>query len=83
MLRTVEATFDPSSGVHFMEPVNVGKPVRILVTFMEAVEQATIPIQKDKRRTMKEWLSSPPSSVSARTHEEMEHYIQELRSSWD
>ena len=83
MLRTVEATFDPSSGVHFMEPVNVVKPMRILVTFMESGEQTPIPIKKDKRRTISEWLSSPPLGISARTPEEMNLYIKELRASWD
>ena len=83
MLRTVEATFDPSSGVHFLEPVTIGKPVRILVTFMESGGQTAVPLTQDKRATIEDWLKNTPSNISARTPEEMDRYIQELRSSWE
>jgi hypothetical protein len=83
MLRTVEATFDPQSGVHFMEPVLIKKPVRILVTFMESVEQSVMPLVQDKHRSIGYWLNCTKKCASARTPEEMDRYIQELRLSWE
>jgi hypothetical protein len=83
MLRTVEATFDPSSGVHFAEPVNIAKPVRILVTFMETASKSSLASVKDKRCTLSDWLNSHPVCDSGRTPDDMDRYIQELRSSWE
>ena len=82
MLRTVEATFDPASGVHFLEPVGIDKPVRILVTFMEAPETVH-PSSSPAKSALAAWLDSPAPADAGRTAEEIERYIQEQRSSWD
>ncbi|MBK5276777.1 MAG: DUF2281 domain-containing protein [Desulfuromonadales bacterium] len=42
-----------------------------------------MPLTQDKRRTVDEWLNSAPACVSGRSPEEMDRYIQELRSSWE
>lgn len=83
MLRTVEATFDPCSGVHFMEPVMIKKTVRILVTFMEPGDQTTMPLVEDKHPSIGDWLNSTHACASARTPDEIDRYIQELRHSWE
>jgi len=82
MLRTVEATFDPASGVHLLEPVHVGKPVRVLVTFLETGDQ-TIPPHSGGTTGLDSWLSMPPAAVCGDTSEEMERYIKDLRTAWE
>jgi len=82
MLRTVEATFDPASGVHFMEPVRIKKPVRVLVTFMEPGGPVASS-HNSGSAALEHWLNSSSTVVSDRTPEDMDRYIQELRSSWD
>lgn len=83
MLRTVEATFDPCSGVHFIEPVTINRSMRVLVTFLESGDQIASPVTSDKRHTLREWLTHDHVCTSSRTPETMEQYIQELRSSWE
>lgn len=83
MLRTVEATFDPSTGVHFTEPVTIEKPVRILVTFMDTVEKNHISATSKNSLALQEWLNLAPTPSSVRTPEEIELYIHELRTSWE
>ena len=80
MLKTVEATLDPTSGVHFIEPVQILKPVRVLVTFMET-EQVTSFRPSSESTALDQWLLSSAAAVSDRTPEEMDQYIQELRTS--
>lgn len=82
MLRTVEATFDPESGIHLLEPVHIGKPVRVLVTFMETGDQAAVR-HSGNAIGLDRWLAMSSSAVSDRSTEEMEKYIKELRTSWD
>ena len=82
MLRTVEATLDPANGVHFIEPITIERPVRVLVTFMERSEKS-VAARTDGIIPLDRWLDAAPDCKPARSPEEMDRYIQEMRTSWD
>ncbi len=82
MLRTVEATLDPANGVHFIEPITIERPVRVLVTFMEKSEKRAT-AEAYASTSLDLWLDAAPECKPARSPEEMDRYIQELRTSWD
>ena len=64
--------------------------VNEVVDFAEYLKQKNLKTKQHKqtvtelsRHTMDEWLNCPPAYTSGRSPEEMDRYIQELRSSWE
>jgi hypothetical protein len=64
--------------------------VNEVIDFAEYLKQKSLKTKQQKqtatelsRHTMDEWLNCPPVCASGRSPEEMDRYIQELRSSWE
>jgi hypothetical protein len=64
--------------------------VNEVIDFAEYLKQKNLKTKQQKktvtelsRHTIAEWLNGPPVFASGRSPEEMDRYIQELRSSWE
>lgn len=82
MLTTVEAEIDVSGNVRLLEPVEVKKTTRAIVTLLE--ERTDNDKQKGNAQNVLEFLQKnrlPRESYP--TAEEIEAQIKEARESWD
>jgi hypothetical protein len=80
MHTTLEAVYDPKTGLQFVEPVQFDKPVRVLVTIID-----TPFIDKPSESNLLQKLISI-HQISYSTHRseiEIDNYIQAHRDSWD
>lgn len=82
MLTTVEAEIDVNGKVELLEPLQVTKRTRAIVTLLNSEGEATS--QKGNSKDVLEFLRNNrlPES-SRRSVEEIDEYIKELRESWD
>ena len=81
MLTTVEAEIDIAGNVRLLEPVEVSKTTRAIVTLLNGSEDDT---NRANSKTMLEFLRNNRLPESSRlTDEEIEAQIEENRNSWD
>ena len=81
-MHTLEALYDPKTGLQFNEPIQIDKPLRVLITILDKG-----PIERPKKTSsnLLEKLTrihQMPCSTY-RSEAEMESYIQANRDNWD
>ncbi|MCP4701797.1 MAG: hypothetical protein GY862_33795 [Gammaproteobacteria bacterium] len=82
MHTTLEAVYDPETGLQFTEPVRIGKPVRVLITIMDtwSIDQQK---KSDKRLLQKLTGIHRMPCTGCRSEAEIEDCIQGNRDNWD
>ena len=82
MLTTVEAEIDTDGKVELLEPVQVKKRTRAIVTLLE---ESTVPNSKkgNGEALLRVLRENPLPESSRRTAKEIDERITELRNSWD
>ena len=81
MHTTLEALYDPKTGLQFLEPIQIDKPVRVLITIMDewSAEPQVTPGSLLQKLTD---IHQMPISTR-RSESEIENYIQANRDNWD
>ena len=82
MLTTVEAEIEVGGTIRLLEPVEVNKTTRAIVTLLE--EKSGVNVQKGSGQSVLEFLQNnrlPEGSYPSA--EEIEAQIREARESWD
>ena len=80
MHTTLEAIYDPKTGLQFVEPVQLDKPVRVLVTIIDTPIVAK-PLEGNLLPKLTSIHQIPYSTH--RSEAEIDNYIQAHRDSWD
>ncbi len=82
MLVTVEAEVDVNGEIELLEPLKVKKRTRAIVTLLEEPNGQTA--EKGNGKALLQVLKDNPLPESSRrTAQEIDDWIEELRSSWD
>ena len=81
MYQSVEAIVEPSGVVRLLENVLLTRPTRAVVTILAAAPR---PAAVSESLTIVDWLDNNPLPVAvARSHQDIEESINELRQAWD
>ena len=82
MLVTVEAEIDINGEIELLEPLTVKRRTRAIVTLLEEPNGYTA--EKGNGKALLQVLKDNPLPESSRrTAQEIDDWIEELRSSWD
>jgi hypothetical protein len=83
MLQTVEGIIDVDGQIHWLEPLHVAKPSRVLVTLLPDTNGSHVE-PEDNLAALQAFLQSPDFvNRPIGSAEEIEAQIQDLRNSWD
>jgi len=84
MMQTLEATLDESGHVHFTEPVQIKHVRRVLVTLLDASNEAIIAPELSNGAAMQTFLASHrlPENAKLSAHE-IDAQILAERNAWD
>ena len=83
MLKTVEAEIDIGGNVRLLEPIEVLKTTRALVTVLNETENRDKAEQENSKAILEFLRNNRLPESSRRTAEEIEAQIEENRNSWD
>ncbi|EDN65348.1 hypothetical protein BGP_6419 [Beggiatoa sp. PS] len=81
-MHTLEALYDPKTGLQFNEPIQIDKPMRVLITI---IDEWPLNLQKKSHSNLLQKLTrihQMPCSTH-RSETEIENYIQANRDNWD
>ncbi|MDM8547568.1 hypothetical protein QUF61_13840 [Candidatus Venteria ishoeyi] len=82
MHTTLEALYDPKTGLKFTEPVQINKPVRVLITIMDTYPDEQQDNMDSSLLSKLRKIHQIPCS-DQRSSTAIDDYIQANRNQWD
>jgi hypothetical protein len=84
MLQTIEAIYDPKTGLAFSEAVEITESIKVLVTILSPCQAVALPPERGSAQALIAALQAHPlSEGEGFSDEQIEAQVLEARENWE